>query len=124
MYRGRCVINIVVLKGRIGRDPETTYTPGGVAICKFSMAVPDRFHPKDKTKTIWPRIIAWQKLAEVIQQYCKKGQEIAIQGRLTSSTYEKNGVKITSWEVVAETMEFCGPPPSTSSAAPEDDLPF
>jgi single-strand DNA-binding protein len=121
-------MNKVLLKGKLGRDPETTTIGSGKSVCKFSLAVPDKFHPKDKTKTLWVNVVAWEKLGEIIQKFCVKGSEILIVGRLAINKYEKDGVKRESTTVVADELEFCGSKSDTGGGQQQpsepDDLPF
>ncbi len=105
-------VNKVILVGRLGRDPETRYTSGGQAVCNFSIAT-DRSY-KDRTgqtqkQTEWHKIVAWSKLAEICQQYLKKGSQIFIEGRIQSRQWEdKEGNKRTSFEIVANEMRMLG----------------
>ena len=105
-------VNKVILVGRLGRDPETRYTSGGQAVCNFSMAT-DRSY-KDRTgqtqkQTEWHKIVVWGKLAEICQQYLKKGSQIFIEGRIQSRQWDdKEGNKRTSFEIVANEMRMLG----------------
>lgn len=105
-------VNKVILVGRLGRDPETRYTSGGQAVCNFSMAT-DRAY-KDRTgqtqkQTEWHKIVAWGKLAEICQQYLKKGSQIFVEGRIQSRQWDdKEGNKRTSFEIVANEMRMLG----------------
>ena len=96
----------ITLVGRLGRDPEMRYTPAGKAVTSFSMAV-DRGYG-DKKTTIWFRVSAWEKLAEVCSKYLLKGQLVLIVGELSApNTYEdKSGKWQASLEVTARTVQF------------------
>jgi single-strand DNA-binding protein len=105
------VINKVILVGRLGRDPETRYTDGGTAVANFQIATDESF--KDRTgarqkKTEWHKIVAWGKLAEIAQQYLKKGALVFIEGRIQSREWEKDGEKQRSFEIVANTLRMLG----------------
>ena len=136
-------LNRVNLIGNLGRDPELSYTAGGLAVAKFSIATNERW--KDASGNIqeraeWHNIVAWGKLAEICGQYLKKGSKVFLEGRLqTRSWDDKNtGVKKYMTEIVANDMIMLDskgegaasgaePPSPTAedSAAPEkDDLPF
>ena len=118
-------LNMAVVQGKLGKDPELRYTPGGDAVCKFSLAVTQKYTDKSgnkQEKVFWANIVAWRKLAEICSKYLVKGQECLITGSLSSSEWEKNGVKMRSTEIVAATMNFCGPAPAKSDD--EDDIPF
>lgn len=106
------MVNKAILVGRLGRDPETRYTGGGVAVANFSVATDEQWKDKNgekQKKTEWHKIVAWSKLAEIIQQYCKKGQLVYIEGRLqTQEWQDKEGVKRYTTEIVADTLRMLG----------------
>ena len=130
------MINNVVIMGRLTKDAEERKTNSGKSVCSFCVALDDRF---DKEKTHFVDVIAWNKTAEFICKYFHKGSMIAIQGRLTTRTWEdKNGTKRKAVEIVADEVSFCGDKKSDTSHSadvappadgdyrdiPEDDLPF
>lgn len=83
-------INKVIILGNLGRDPELTYTPGGMAVCKFSIATSRK--KQDGTEiTAWHRLTAFGKQAEIIAQYVSKGQQLYVEGELSYGQYEKDG---------------------------------
>ena len=99
--------------GNLGADPEMRYTAGGTAVCKFSLATSRRFTGKDgqkQEKTEWHRIVAWGKLAEICGQYLAKGKQVMIEGRIEYGSYEKDGVKHYTTDIVAENMQMLGSP--------------
>jgi len=102
--------NKVILVGRLTRDPEIKYTPSGLQVAKFGLAVGRRPGKKDDTRkeeTDFIEVVAWQKLAEIIGQYVKKGRLILIEGRIQTRRYEtQDGQKRTAFEVVAENMQM------------------
>jgi len=115
-------MNKIILIGNLGRDPEMSYTPNGVAVTKFSLAV-TRFEKsasgESQKKTDWYNIVAWRQLAERCSQYLHKGNKVYIEGRLTPRPYtDKNGVERLSLDVVATETEFLTPreAPSGSSS--------
>ena len=150
MSIGKGTLNKVMLIGRLGQDPELKYTPSGAAVANLSMATNQVWKDKDgntQEKTDWHRIVVWNKPAETVSQYTKKGSRIYIEGRLqTRSWQDQNGVTKYITEVVAETFTFleskgerggeaAPPPPEPSlpeepeevpapSAEEGDDLPF
>ena len=70
-------VNKVILVGNLGSDPQVRYTPGGQAVANFNIATSERFNNKageKEERTEWHRIVAWGKLAEICQQYLKKGK--------------------------------------------------
>ncbi len=103
-------VNKVILVGRLGRDPETRYTGGGQAVANFSMATDESYKDKNgerQKRTEWHRITAWGKLAEICQQYLKKGTMVYIEGRIQSREWQdKEGQKRTSYDIVASVMRM------------------
>lgn len=100
------MLNRVFLIGRLTRDPETRYTTAGIAVCRFSLAI-NRSQKKDAANEVdFIRVVAWRKLAEICNEYLRKGKLIAIEGRLQLSSYEKNGQKMQTAEVVADNMQM------------------
>ena len=106
-------VNKVILVGRLGRDPETRYTGGGQAVANFTLATDETY--KDRTgekqkRTEWHRIVLWGKLAEIAQQYLKKGQLVYIEGRLQTRQWEdkRDGQKRQTTEIVANGMKMLG----------------
>ena len=102
-------LNRVQLIGRLGKDPESKYTPTGKKVCHFSLAVSNRW--KDKTGetrefTEWVNIEAWGRLGEVCQEYLKKGSLIFVEGRLKTDKYEANGDTKYFTKVIAQTLQF------------------
>ncbi|MCY7362382.1 MAG: single-stranded DNA-binding protein [Ignavibacteria bacterium] len=89
-------LNKVLLIGHLGKDPELSYTPSGVALCKFSLATNESYKGDDGNwvdKTEWHNITAWRKLAEICSQYLKKGSKIYMEGKIQTTSYEKDGKK-------------------------------
>ncbi|RRD38427.1 single-stranded DNA-binding protein [Leptotrichia sp. OH3620_COT-345] len=96
-------MNQVLLIGRLTKDPELKYSQSGKAFCKFSLAV-TREYNRDEADFI--NCVAWDKRAETIAEYLRKGKRIALQGRLSVRSYEQNGE--TKWitEVIVDKFEF------------------
>jgi single-strand DNA-binding protein len=105
-------VNKVILVGRLGRDPETRYTGGGQAVANFSMATDESYKDKNGEKqkrTEWHKIVVWSKLAEIAQQYLKKGSLLYLEGRIQSREWQdKEGQKRTSFEIVASNFRMLG----------------
>ena len=101
--------NVVVLIGRLVRDPELRHTTSGAAVCTFSIAV-DRPAQKDREKqTDFIDIVAWRQTAEFISKYFSKGKLISLCGSIQTRTYQdKNGNNRKAFEVVADSASFCG----------------
>jgi single-strand DNA-binding protein len=105
-------VNKVILVGRLGRDPETRYTGGGQAVANFSMATDESYKDKNgerQKRTEWHKIVVWSKLAEIAQQYLKKGSLLYLEGRLqTREWQDKEGQKRTTTEIVATNFRMLG----------------
>jgi single-strand DNA-binding protein len=104
-------VNKAILVGRLGRDPETRYTSGGQAVANFTLATDETF--KDRAgerqkRTEWHRIVLWGKLAEITQQYVKKGMLVYIEGRIQTRQWEdkRDGQKKQTTEIVANVMRM------------------
>ena len=105
-------LNRAVLIGRLGRDPQVRYTPGGTPITSFSVATTQVFKNKEGKlvqNTDWHRVVAWSRLAEVCGQYLKKGSLVCVEGPMKTRRWDdKSGTKHALTEVVAETMQMLG----------------
>ena len=139
-------LNRVLLMGRLTRDPDLRYTKDGTAICKFGLAVNRTFGTGDqrKEKSTFVDVTMWQRKAEVVAEYFKKGSPIFVEGRLELDQWEnEQKEKRSKLYVVAENFEFLergsktataqdDAPPSASQvggdadlpAPKEDDIPF
>jgi len=114
-------VNKVILVGRLGRDPETRYTGSGQAVANFSVATDESYKDRNgerQKRTEWHRITAWGKLAEICQQYLKKGTMVYIEGRIQSREWQdKEGQKRTSFDIVANTMKMLSSRGDAAAAA-------
>jgi single-strand DNA-binding protein len=102
-------MNLVILIGNIGKDPELKYLSNGDAVCNFSIATTEIFFDKNKEKqerTEWHRITAWRKQAEAIAQYAGKGSKISVSGRLQTREFEKDGSTRYATEINVNNFEF------------------
>jgi len=104
-------VNKVILVGRLGRDPETRFTSGGQAVANFTMATDESYKDRSGTRqkrTEWHRIVLWGKLAEIAQQFLKKGMLVYIEGRIQTREWEdkRDGQKRTTTEIVGNTMKM------------------
>lgn len=101
-------VNKVVLLGRLGRDPEIRMTQTGQQVANFSMATSESWTKNGvrEEKTEWHNIIAWGKLAEIISKYVKKGSMLYVEGKLQTRSWEKNGEKRYTTEIVASDITF------------------
>ena len=105
-------VNKVILVGRLGRDPETRFTSSGQAVCNFSLATDETYKDRNgerQKRTEWHKIVMWGKLAELAQQYLKKGSMVYIEGRIQTRQWDdREGQKRTSFEIVGTAMKFLG----------------
>ena len=95
--------NLVILTGRLTKDPELKYGASGTAYCKFTLAV-NRMKKDDPADFIF--CSAFGKTAELIAEYVKKGHQLGVQGRLQQDTYEKDGQKVSKTGVTVDKIEF------------------
>ncbi|MBI5266945.1 MAG: single-stranded DNA-binding protein [candidate division Zixibacteria bacterium] len=114
-------VNKAILIGRLGKDPELRYTPGGKAVASFSLATNERWTGQDGQKnesTTWHNIVAWGKQAEIIKEYLTKGREIYIEGRIDNRSYEdKEGNKKYISEIVVTNFQMIGGRPGDDRSA-------
>lgn len=103
-------MNKILLIGRLTKDPELRYTQSGTAVANFTLAVNRRFtNQNGEREADFINCQAWQKTAEFVANYFKKGQQMALEGRLMVSSYDSNdGQRHWKTEVVAEQIEFVG----------------
>ena len=128
-------VNKVILIGNVGADPELRYTPSGTAVTNFNMATNESWTDNSgdrQEKTEWHRIVVWGRLAEICNQYLRKGSKVYIEGRLQTRSWEgQDGQKRYTTEVVARDMQMLdsrddmaaadvegGPPQQQRPAAP------
>lgn len=146
-------LNKVMLIGNLTRDPELRYTPAGMALCNFTIAINSFYNDKagQKQKDVcFMRVTVWGKSGENCSQYLTKGRPVFVEGRLRSRSWEADGQKKSSTEVVADNVQFLGSSPGASGegrpagggrapshdvdemggppvehdSGPEDDIPF
>ena len=96
-------MNLVILTGRLTRDPELKFGQSGKAYSRFSLAV-DR--PFQKGEADFINCVVFGKTAELIGEYLRKGRKVGVQGRIQMNRYEVNGEKRTSYDVLVDTVEF------------------
>ena len=137
-------VNKVILVGNVGQDPEVKYTASGVPVAKVSLATNERFKDRNdqwQDRTEWHNVVAWQRLAEIVGEYVRKGAKLYVEGKLQTSTWEdkQNGQKKYRTEIVAREIVLLGSrdnghaesaevPTEESSPAPmptdTEDIPF
>ncbi len=144
-------VNKVILVGNVGNDPEVRYMPNGNEVANISIATSDSWKDKNtgeqQDRTEWHRVVFFNRLAEIVEQYVKKGSKLYIEGRLEYSESETDGQKKYWTDIIVAEMVMLGstggggqggggrggdfqsdpspapaPPPPISE--PDDDLPF
>lgn len=101
-------MNRTVLIGRLARDPELRYTQSQMAVCRITIAVDKG---KDKGADFIP-VVIYGKQGENVQRYMSKGRQVAIEGRISTGSYEKkDGTKVYTTDVIADRVEFLGHEP-------------
>ena len=148
MARG---INKVILIGNLGRDPETRYMPSGGAVCNLTLATSESWKDKQsgqqQERTEWHNIVFYNRLAEIVGEYCKKGSKIYVEGSLrTRKWQDKSGNDRYTTEIICNEMQMLdsrsgsanfdqasdssgenwqkSPSESDNSAEFDDDIPF
>jgi single-strand DNA-binding protein len=104
-------VNKVILIGGLTRDPEVRFMPNGEAVANFSIATNETWKDKSgvkQEKTEYHNLVAYRKLAEIIGEYCKKGGQVYIEGKLQTRKWEKDGVNRYTTEVIADTLQMLG----------------
>lgn len=102
-------LNIVVVCGRVTRDPSVQYTSNQMCVARFNIAL-DRGKDKDGQSkgADYPQIVAFGKVGEVIERFVNKGSQLAIYGHLHTDSYEKDGKKVYTTDVIADRVELMG----------------
>jgi single-strand DNA-binding protein len=102
-------MNKAILIGNVGKEPEIRKTQSGISVANFSLATSKKIKGEDKTE--WHRIVAWDKLAEIVEKYVHKGDKLMIEGEIETRDYEKDGQKVYTTEIRAWNMEMLGGKP-------------
>ena len=103
-------VNKVILVGNAGNDPEFRVMPNGNGVANVSLATSETWKDKNtgdqQEKTEWHRVIFFNRLAEIVEQYIKKGSKLYIEGRLQTRSWEQDGVKRYTTEIVASETQM------------------
>jgi single-strand DNA-binding protein len=120
-------VNKVILIGNLGKDPELRYTPSGQPTASFSLATTEKWTDKNgqrQERTEWHNIVVWGKLAELVNQYLKKGRSAYVEGRISTRSWDdRDGNKKYRTEIVAREIQFLGGPGQASSGDAAQDSP-
>jgi len=103
-------VNKVILVGNVGKDPETRYMPSGGAVTNITLATSDNWKDKNtgqpQEKTEWHRIVFFNRLAEIVNEYVRKGSKLYIEGSLRTRSWEQDGITRYATEIVANEMQM------------------
>ena len=102
-------MNLVVLHGRLGKDPEVRSTNSGTSVANFSLATEESYKTKSgewEKRTEWHNVVVWGRTAEAVGEHLSKGSKVLIVGHLQTRKYESHGETKYTTEVVADTVEF------------------
>ncbi len=118
-------INKVILVGNVGRDPDVQTTNGGTKVAHLSLATSRRI-PRDgsyEERTEWHRLTLWDRLAQLAEEYVRKGDRLYIEGRMEYGSFEKNGLTIPTADVHVRELVMLGSPSGrfTETGAEEED---
>lgn len=138
-------VNKAIIIGHLGQDPDVRYMPDGAAVANISVATDESYKDKQSgqmvPQTEWHRVVMFRRLGEIAGEYLKKGSKVYIEGRLKTRSWEKDGVKRYSTEIVANELQMLDgksdngqqqQPPQQSQPQPQpeqggdfdDDIPF
>lgn len=118
-------VNKVILVGNLGADPETRYLPSGDAVANIRLATTDRYKDKAsgefKELTEWHRVAFFGRLAEIVNEYLKKGSSVYIEGRIRTRKWtDQSGQERYSTEIVADQMQMLGGRGGTGTSSDDD----
>jgi single-strand DNA-binding protein len=103
-------VNKVILVGNVGKDPETRQMPGGGAVVNLTLATSESWKDKNtgqqQEKTEWHRVVFFNRLAEIVGEYVRKGSKLYIEGSLRTRSWEQDGVTRYATEIVAGEMQM------------------
>lgn len=101
-------MNKIIVTGNLTKDPEVRETAAGEKVCNFSVAVQRNFTNENGERGVdYLNVVAWNKLAETVMKYCKKGDKVGVAGRIQIRSWQdKEGVKKYATEIVAAEVEF------------------
>lgn len=103
-------VNKLILVGNVGRDPEVQATSNGHKVAHFSLATSRRI-PREsgfEERTEWHRLTVWDRLAELAEEYVRKGDRLYVEGRMEYGTYERDGVTVPTADVVVRELVMLG----------------
>lgn len=138
-------VNKAIIVGNLGRDPELRYTQSGNPVATLNVATSRKYKNKQTDEMVeeteWHRVTVWGKAAENANNYLSKGSQVYVEGRLRTSSYEKDGTTRYTTEIVAENVQYLSKnsggsnyqtasdghgfdPGATPATSADDDIPF
>ena len=112
-------MNRVIAIGNMTDDPKVTYLQSGKAKAEFTLAL-----QRMKEGADFPRFIAWEKKAEFMEKYCHKGMKLAVEGHIQTGSYEKDGKKVYTTDVICDNIEFCERKKDETTGQPTESTDF
>lgn len=118
-------INKIILVGNIGRDPDVQATASGRKVAHVSLATSRRFQHTDgaqewEERTEWHRLTLWDQLAQLAEDYIRKGDRVYVEGRIEYDSFERNGITIPTAEVVVRELVMLGLPNGSRATSDVD----
>jgi single-strand DNA-binding protein len=115
-------VNKAILIGNVGHDPSVKTTESGVKVANFTLATTERGYTLQNgtqvpDRTEWHNIVAWRGLAELAENWIKKGSQIYVEGKITTRSWEKDGIKRYTTEILAESIQLLGRKPESQEQA-------
>lgn len=104
-------LNKVMLIGNLGRDPEVRTLESGNKVASFKLATTEKYKDKSgerKEQTEWHSVSCWGKLADIVEQYVKKGNAVYVEGKIRTRSYEKDGETRYMTEILADSLQMLG----------------
>ncbi|MDO8907503.1 MAG: single-stranded DNA-binding protein [Pseudohongiella sp.] len=118
-------VNKVILVGNVGKDPETRYLPSGGAVTNLALATSESWKDKNtgqpQEKTEWHRVVFFNRLAEIVNEYVRKGSKLYVEGSLRTRSWEQDGVTKYATEIVANEMQMLDTRGAGAGGSTQDD---
>lgn len=118
-------MNKVIIIGHLGQDPEKRVVQGGQIVARLHVATSRKYTNKNNNELVeeteWHRCSAWGKIAEFALSYCPKGRQVCVEGRLRTTSYDKDGQKHYTTEIVVEQLKGLGPSPNKRGGPGQQD---
>ncbi len=113
-------VNKVIIVGRLGKEPEVRHLENGASVANFPVATSEVYKDRNtgerKEQTEWHNVVLWRGLADVAEKYLKKGDQVYVEGKLRTRSWEKDGITRYTTEIVGDNMTMLGSPGPGSNA--------